>query len=159
MHVQVAGLAKSVQQKKAELDAELAAVQSEQLVLPHQALPQHSSDDLHLSDPVEPELPAVPGERRASVSSAKDLWPGLDTSTPSGVRICYAVCATPWCCENNPGACLEKGGGSLCKLLVLWPFVQQPGMGLDVAATDPGACKEAIASESTPATHQQQPTS
>ena len=84
MHVQVAGLAKSVQQKKAELDAELAAVQSEQLVLPHQALPQHSSDDLHLSDPVEPELPAVPGERRASVSSAKDLWPGLDTSTPSG---------------------------------------------------------------------------
>ena len=84
MHVQVAGLAKSVQERKAELDAEvrqqglLLGAQQQQ---PQQ--PAHVSDDLLLSEAIR----FGPVERQAGAQAKRspaELFPSLNTSTPSG---------------------------------------------------------------------------
>ena len=84
MHAQVAGLAKSVQDRKAELDAE---VRQQGLLMgaaqQQQQQPAHVSDDLLLSEPIRfGPVKREPGPQ--AKRSPAELFPGLNTSTPSG---------------------------------------------------------------------------
>ena len=83
---QVAGLASSLQEKKDELDAQIAAQQQQAAVQPKPQQPWvNHPDDVHLTQPLAVgALPRAPPAPLPPQMPADLLFPGINTSTPAG---------------------------------------------------------------------------